>query len=59
MIICAYVCGWSFPLEMSKRSKEVSRTGVEPVTDGYLESYYRYSPPLCQLSYHELLVSHE
>ena len=30
-----------------------SRTGIEPVTDGY-QLYVLYSPPLYQLSYHEL-----
>jgi hypothetical protein len=35
------------------KKNEVSRTGIEPVTDGFMYTFY--SPPLYQLSYHEIL----
>ena len=36
-------------------TSKVSRTGIEPVTDGLM--LVLYSPPLCQLSYHEYTTS--
>jgi hypothetical protein len=44
--------------DSQNNKSNISRTGVEPVTDGYLnrriESFY--SPPLYQLSYHEIVA---
>ncbi len=41
--------------------KQISRTGIEPVTDGCHCNPYGgitiYSPPLCQLSYREMFVN--
>ena len=56
MTISDRVGGLSTVRTVRKMIPKVSRTGVEPVTDGYLESCYHYSPPLYQLSYHELLI---
>ena len=37
-----------------EKGKSFSRTGIEPVTDGC--QFALYSPPLYQLSYHELML---
>jgi hypothetical protein len=50
---------WWLALERSgiqKMFKNFSRTGFEPVTDGYQLKISNYSPPLYQLSYHENLA---